>query len=118
MEKEEIEKIPRQRIEVDVNKIKKDGDHFTHREITKIKRGIEWYDFAFPVDLVNCETKVFVSVAEMNEDETCASAVGEPNLAVFNVAAYDGGISLIIYLGNTSGEARTAQINFLVFTWG
>ena len=118
MEKEKIEKIPRQRIEVDVNKIKKNGDHFTHREITEIKSGIEWYDFAFPVDLVYCETKVFASVAEMNEDETCATAQEDANLTVFNIAAYDGGISLIIYLGNTSGEARTAQINFLVFTWG
>jgi hypothetical protein len=117
MEKEKIEKIPRQRIEVDVNKIKKNGDHFTHRKITEIKSGIEWYDFAFPVDLVNCETKVFVSVAEMNKNQTCATAQ-DANLVVFNVAAYDGGISLIIYLGNTSGEARTAQINFLVFTWG
>ncbi|HEX2408500.1 MAG TPA: hypothetical protein VHJ38_14955 [Nitrososphaeraceae archaeon] len=72
MEKEKIEKIPRKRIEVDVNKIKKDGDHFTHREITEINSGIEWYDFAFPVDLVNCETKVFVSIAERKGE--CATA--------------------------------------------
>jgi hypothetical protein len=63
MEKEEIEKIPHERIEVDVNKIKKFGDQFTHREFTEIKSGIWWYDIAFPVDLVNCDTKVFVSVA-------------------------------------------------------
>jgi hypothetical protein len=118
MKKGEIEKIPPKRIEVDVKKIKKNGDHFTHREITEIKSGVDWYDFAFPVDLVNCETKVFVSVAEMNEDKTCAIGQGDPNLSVLNFAAYDGGISLIISLGNINEETRTAQINFLVFTWG
>jgi hypothetical protein len=116
MEKEEIvEPIPHKRIEVDVNKIKKFEDHFTYRANTEINPRIKWYDFVFPADLVNCETKVFASIADSGG--TCAT-VKDTKLKLYNIAAYDGLISLKIYLSNTSGQNRTAQINFLVFTWG
>jgi hypothetical protein len=117
MEKEEIEKIPHKRIEVDVNKIKKIEDHFTFREIRQIDAGFWWHDLPFSVDLVNCETKVFVSVAERNENNTCATA-GNLRLLIYNVAAYDGGISVLTYLGNTNGRSVQGQIDILGFTWG
>jgi hypothetical protein len=116
MEKEELEQLPHERIEIDVTKIKKFGDQFTYRQITEIKSGINWYDFVnFPDGLVNCETKVFVSIAERRG--TCATAE-DAHFNIFNVAPTNRQISLIIYLGNTTGQKRTAQIDFLGFTLG
>ena len=117
MEKEELEQLPHKKIEVDSNKIKKFEDYkFTHREITEIDSGIGWYDFYnFPSELVNCGTKIFVSIAERGQG--CA-IVGDARLNVFNIAPNDGLISVVIYLGNTTGQKRTAQIDFLGFTFG
>ena len=75
-------------------------------------------DLAFQSELVNCSTKVFVSIAEINENRTCATPVGDAKLNVMNVAPYDGGISLIIYLGNTSGHKRTRSNRFTWFYMG
>jgi hypothetical protein len=115
MKKEQIEQIPHKRIEVDVKKIKKSENQFTHREITEINAGLWWYDLAFPVDLVNCDTKVFASVAERKEG--CATAE-TARLLIYNVAAYDGGISITIELLKTEGRNVQGQIDILGFTWG
>ena len=117
MEKEKIEKIPRKRIEVDVNKIKKIEDHFTHREITEINSGIEWYDFVFPVDLVNCETKVFVSIAERKGECDTTEHPSLRRSSIWNVAPYQGGISVLIWLGDTDRSVE-GQIDILGFTSG
>jgi hypothetical protein len=121
MEKEQIvEKIPHKRIEVDVKKLKTFENQFTYRAITEISAKFWWYDLAFPVDLVNCETKVFASVAERNENNTCATSDSNPllkRLSVWNVAGYDGGISILIWLGDTNGSVQ-GQIDLLGFTWG
>ena len=119
MEKEEIvEPIPHKRIEVDVNKIKKFEDHFTYRANIEINAKHWWYDFAFPVDLVYCETKVFASVAERKGECATAEHPSLRRLYVWKVAAYQGGISVWIWLGDTDVGSVEGQINLLGFTSG
>jgi hypothetical protein len=63
----------------------------------------------------NCETKVFASIAERRGG--CATAERE-RLSVWNVTAYDGRISVLIWLGDTDGGSVQGQIDLLGFTWG
>lgn len=111
-------KNPPQKIEVDVNKIKKIASHptlaasqFTFRVVTEINFGFQWYDIAFPINYVICDTKVFVSVSERKG--TCSDA-GRARLNVYNVAPADGLVSVMINLDNTGGSNVLGQIDFLL----
>ena len=59
--------------------------------------------------------KVFASIAKRRGG--CATAE-RARLSVWNVAAYDGRISVLIWLGDTDGGSIQGQIDLLGFTWG